>query len=409
MPPPPPLTGSDQRSVLRCGTTADLLAALPFLTGFTAENSLFIVMFEGSRSGHVARMDLPRDQEDPGMGLLIDAVCELLRATGAGAEAPALVIVSDDAFASSGGAPWRGLARQLRGRFRREGWRLRDLAVMARDGWASLMGEARPRVGRPLDEIRASPIAAAAAAAIGPTDAPRPLSELGRIGPADASRAAAVVDRLAELDRRESPDREEAGGSGAEETARASRADASVWLHGTARVAEACFRSEDVPDSRLCARFVRAAEDPRRWLLLALTAVTRARFVMDAVQEAEDLVPGRFSEVPIDLDAGPTPGPARGWSIRRILCSLAAQRAGAEKIRRTIEVVGSIAAHTPEARRPGLLALLAWAWWLRGTQTVASGLLDDALRLTPGHELSLMMQRLIATPPAWTRRPVGDG
>jgi hypothetical protein len=52
-------------------------------------------------------------------------------------------------------------------------------------------------------------------------------------------------------------------------------------------------------------------------------------------------------------------------------------------------------------QRPALLALLAWAWWMLGMQTVAERLVIQALEIHPGHELASMVQRLNRSVPAW--------
>ena len=180
-----------------------------------------------------------------------------------------------------------------------------------------------------------------------------------------------------------------------------------IWLHGTARLAGVCLdQAEGSPplEPRLCARLIRAAECSDRWLILALTSVTRAEFVIGLAEDAE---PADFVDVPIDMDAARgRPHARRGyraarWSIHALLSSLATEIPDPGKLRRAIAVLEDIAAHAPEPRRPGLLALLSWAWWMLGLQSVAARILDEALRIDPAHELSLMVSRLGETPPLW--------
>lgn len=385
-----------QPPVIRCSDTADFLAALPFLTGFTAENSLFIVFFHGKRSDGAMRVDLPPHRAPELTAALVDGLCEILRDTGAGAAGPALVITSEQGFAETHGAPWKGLARLLRRRFAREDWPLRELAVVAPDGWACMLGD-RAGERRPLAESRASPVAGEAAAAAPP---PTSLDALGRLPEPDPARTAEIAACLAELDRRERSRR------GRPVAAGRGPAAATV-LHGAAWIAGACFAAGDrLPEPRLVARLIRAAEDPDRWLALALTALTRAEFIVDAVGEGEA---DRLIGLPLAPSGSARPDPAPDRSVQGLLSSLSYDRPEPEKLRRVAAVLGDAIAHAPEARRPGLLALLAWAWWMIGLQTVSQRFIAQALEIDPEHRLTLMVGRLNQAPPPWQLLDLRDG
>ncbi|MBN9611985.1 MAG: DUF4192 family protein [Actinobacteria bacterium] len=371
--------------MLRCTTTADFLAALPFLAGFTAQNSLFLVLFSGKRANRAIRMDLPDPDDARASVALLDGICELLSETGAGTERPAVVISSSQSFAEAGGAPWREFARLLRRRFRREGWSLRELAVVAPDAWTGLLDPEAPRHGRSLNEIAASPVGAQAAEAV---PAPRDIDRFGELSEPDAERAAAVLGRLAELDLRE---RRRA--SAAE--AQPDQTHALVWVHGLVRVASACFTGTELPEPRLAARLIAAAEVPDRWLVLALVTVCTPEFV---TQFAEDLGPARLADSAQTSSSG----------IGRILAVLAQSRPDPTALHRIIDVLGDTAAHAPSARRAGLLALLAWAWWLLGMSSVADRLLRDAGRIDADHELTHVVAEVTSSPPGWLLADLGD-
>jgi hypothetical protein len=146
------------RAVLRCAGTADFLAVLPFLTGFTDENSLFVVLFRGVRGEDVIRIDLPAPDDRVAERALLTTLIEVLRVTGSGAESPAVVCATARSFEQCGGVPFLRLLRKIERRCVTEGWRLRELAVVASDGWAALLS-ADPLAQRNLDEIAASPLA----------------------------------------------------------------------------------------------------------------------------------------------------------------------------------------------------------------------------------------------------------
>lgn len=395
---------------MRCQGTADFLAALPFLTGFTAENSLFAVLFRGRHASSSLRIDLPVGERQDAIESLIDTLCHTLAQSGAGADGPAIVISTSTTFAAAGGPPFRMLTRMLRRRFRREGWPLRELAVVAPDGWLGLLDPGRTRFARPLSEIDSSPVRAAALAdpVISRTGPPVPLERYGELSPPDPAQAASLLTRLSELDARASTRDDDPAGP--------------ARLHGTARIAGACFHrpahttSADAsavpvgsqpPEPRLAARIVRAAEHPVHWLIMAMTSVTSTEFVLSLVDDAPAPGFGAFTvddAHPSAQAAGPPDDPAATRPcIRRVLTDLASYPPERGKLLPAIEAVSTIAAHTPEPRRPGLLAWLGWAWWLRGLPSVAERFTAQALRLDPQHELAQMVERLVATSPAWHR------
>lgn len=383
--------------MVRCATTADFLAAFPFIAGFTASESLFLVCFEGSRSKQTMRVDLPDPREPRRAAELLDALCDYLRATGAGEQGPAIVITTGESFAASGGAPRLDIARMFKRRFRREGWRLRDLAVIASDGWAGLLDPSTPKLGRPLAELEANPIADGITAA-GRTAAP--LTEFSKLPEPDPQRAAAVVSELTELDARH--ERRETERAAAPAPASESATAAPPWLYGVARVAETCFAGTGPVEPRLVARLAHAAEHSDQWLVLALTAASRAEFVISLVESAE---PGCLIGAPVDIEAGAALGVESGWSMRRLLFSLSSEQVDPLVLERVIDVLGDAAAHLPPARRSGLLALLAWAWWMRGMSSVAAALVEESRRIDAEHEISAMVERLIAWPAAWVHDP----
>ncbi len=405
----------DQPEVIRCRTTADFLAALPQLVGFTAPDSIFVVFFSGKRAGRAMRVDLPAsDSPSDSIGLL-DLICDALHDLGSVQDtvsAPAIVISSEQTFAEAGGPPWRRLARRLERRLRREGLGPRELCCIAPDGWISYLDPAAPTGGRPLREIEESPIALGARLR---GDTHPALAELGVIPEPEPARRAAVADALTELapfdfpgsapeppagaDPGEHPARPEARRDFialmAEHLEEPPPDDAYTWMAHTAAVVRA-LRDEDHPlDPSMTARLIRSAQHPDRWLLLALGVLTRPEFPEDL---ARDMGPTQFQGVPVDLDGRPERARGAGWSIRRILASISPDFTEFERlpvVRRKLLIALSDA---PEDLRSGLLALSAWVWWLGGTQSVAHRQAVDAVALDPGSELARMVERLVSYP-----------
>ena len=385
-----PRSAARTPQVLRCSGTADFLAALPFITGFTADDSLILVLFSGRRASNAVRFNLPEKSDPRGVIPLIDAICTMLVETGAGAERPAVVLTCTETFAAAGGVPWRRFARILQRRIRHEGWELREFAVVAPDGWAGLLDSEERGLRRPLDEIRQSPVAAQARETEGD---PRRLDELGLLPEADPIRSSAVLAQLAELDRCAS------GPTSYEPSA--------PWRHGVARLAESCFGSEDLADpreleARLCARLIRASESSETWLVVALTAVEPWEAVVGLLESVAAAYPGPLpTELPTPESNTNGDGEFPAPSIRLILSVTSEVLPDPVRLDRVISVLGEVAAHAPQTRRSGLLALLAWCWWIRGLQTVAVRLAEESLEIDAQNPVGQMVDRLVATPPRW--------
>lgn len=367
------LTLSPPPDVLSCRTTADFLAALPHLIGYTASNSLFVVCFTGKRAGRAMRVDLPPDERPsttlPLLELLSDILGSLEEPDGGGA--PALVITTDRTFAEAGDAPWRVLARRITRRLRRDGFAPREFCCIASDGWVSYLEPAAPPLGHPLREIEESPISRQAREIDGTIP---DLSELGALPRPDRRRTAALTRALEDWHQPDCPAIE----------------DATVIALGRALRGDT-----ERLTPRMTARLLRAAEHSDRWLLLAVGILTRPEFPGEL---APDLPPGVFTDVPIDPDAEPENPIDSVWSIRRLLTSLTPEFEAHERLRPIRQMLLTAAAEAPESLRPGVLALSAWLWWGSGSQTVAQRQVGLALEIDPAHEISRMVERLTAVP-----------
>ncbi|PRI10308.1 DUF4192 family protein [Leucobacter massiliensis] len=400
--------GSGRRTepppTIRCESSADFLAALPRLVGFTSPDSIFVVFFSGRRAEHAMRLDLPATEDPRDSAELLDFICDALHDLGPrwGADsAPAVVITSSLRFADHDGAPWRRFAGRLLRCLRREGFSPRELCCVAADGWISFLDPHAPAGGRPLSEIEQSPVAAEIRAF---GDAPPPLAELGALPVADPARRTAVARALATVKPLPRP-------SGA----------SPAWVSETAEVARELRDPERPLSAEATARLIRSAQQPERWLLLALAVLTRPEF---PIELAREIGAARFARVPLDLDAEPGPAeeidrdPARdgpqagegggqrqpgtrardGWSIRRILESASPGFTQFERLALVKRRLLLAVSECPEELRPALLALSAWAWWLGGTQSVAQRQAAAAIAPDPGGPLPRMVGRLVDAP-----------
>lgn len=388
--------------IISCKTSADLLAALPQLTGYTADDSVFVLLFDGKRAGGCFRIDLPPSEDDPRAADLPEAICEVLADLGdlhGTTSAPAIVITSTQTFAGSGGAPWRGLASRIERALHERGAGVRDLCCLAADGWISYLDPDAPAAGRPLGEISENPIALEAG--VNGRLVPD-LSMIGRIPEPNRARAASVAAALEALPPFELPDPERIppSRSGSAEHA----LDAYASFPRTAAVARSLMLVDGSLSPRMTARLIRSVADPDRWLQLAIAVLTRPEFPGEL---AHDLGPERFIGVPIDLDITMHDAPAAeepvaivrpGWSIRRILFSLCPDFTDRERLPPIRDRLLTAISETPTELRPPLLAFSAWVWWLAGSQTIAARQVREAQAIDPADELAAMVGRLVQAP-----------
>ncbi len=145
-----------QLTVLKATSSADFLAALPRLTGMTAPESLFVVLFEGSRTLGSARIDLPPAEQmaDPG-----DEIAAWLRAVAEIAlkgDAAAIVVQTDAELSKQPvSSPHGALTGVLADVLHAAGCSVRDALAVGSDGWASFVGTNFPQL-HSLDEITGS-------------------------------------------------------------------------------------------------------------------------------------------------------------------------------------------------------------------------------------------------------------
>lgn len=385
-------------TILHCSSSADFLAALPLLTGFTADDSLFVVFFSGRHAGRAMRIDLP-DREDPHtIRPLLDLVSDRLsavsrrdgRTAGAG-----IVICTTQTFADAGGTPHRRLAHRIERRLRRDGYPLRDLCCLAPDGWANYFDATTPSGGRPLREITDSDIHRNAIDQMR-TDpnAPVPLREIGTLPSVEPERRRALA---AALDGPHLPGPDEPSpltpGSGSLTDEAAIRADAE-------RFDERLDTAVPGTDAE-SARLLQALANPERWFVLFLTVLAPAAVVPDL---CADLPGDNRQHLTLDIDAPGRPSPSSGWSVARMVTAMPAEALDFERLRIACRVVADLASAAPRRWRCGPLALLALLWWMRGLQSVAEEHLV-ALQSEPGSDSALarMVTRIVrdSAPPGW--------
>lgn len=400
---------SSQPEIITCRTTADFLAALPLLVGYTAPNSIFLVLFRGKRTGHTVRIDLPADESPAQTAPLLDFISDLLQQLIDPSEirplVPAIVITTEQDIPPNGPVPWQRLARRLERRLQRDGFELRELCCLAANSWSRYAGAASPAGTRPLSEIEQSAIGQRYREA---RQRIQPLAQMGRVPSAHPVRAAAIAAALASLPKYDTPRASPAPSSwrGTDNVPKfpVPGDDACVpspWLQETA---EACHelrrldrqQTAEQMHPEAAARLIRTAEHSDRWIALLLGILTRPEFPGEL--SLDPSMPHSFEGLPIDIDHGAHPRPVDGWSVRRLMLAVCPEFEQLDRLHPILELLPVIIADTPVQLRPGLFSLSAAMWWLVGSQTVAERHVRSALTIDPQHELSLMVERVVRVP-----------
>lgn len=142
------------QTVVVANSTVDFLAAFPRLVGVTAPESIFIVGFEKNRTIGSARIDLPIDITNiDNLAAWISCILKL----AAQFESVATVITTNTELGDNTEVAFAGkLAGLVKVALSSNSINVKDIAVIAADGWAAFMEGSAPTV-RSLDEIRHNP------------------------------------------------------------------------------------------------------------------------------------------------------------------------------------------------------------------------------------------------------------
>jgi hypothetical protein len=174
---------------------------------------------------------------------------------------------------------------------------------------------------------------------------------------------------------------------------------ANVWASEPTSISHERERQAARPgvSERLLAKLIDTAGHQSGWLVCVLTALTRAEFVIDISHETSA---DRFTDIRLESEPGAKPGTREAWNIHHLLVSLAHEMPPHRRLRTVIAVAEDAIVHAPPESRPPLFAMLAWAWWAVGMQSVAARIAAEGLETAPDHDLLLMVRRLCETPPA---------
>jgi hypothetical protein len=392
----PTTSGSRERTFVRVGGPADLVAAVPYLVGFEPVRSVVVISLRGSRlrCGLVARVDVPTPaQVEPWADNLTSFV---LRDN----PREVVVLVYHDRSWSSSRRPFGPAVDAVERRFAAAGVGMKDaLYVTADRFWSYTCCDPRccPPDGTPLEPGRSGPLATAYVAE-------------GRAPVADRD---AVVSRLAMGPPEVVAATREAAFRALALALSSRSADPpgywQMWQTGTADLFSALVRRRldgdtTEPATGEVARVVAGLLDRTTRDLVALRSTGWLR-----------ALPGPAPHEPDDPLAGLPDDPATNLDeLRRLVRSCAAAEdprcRTPEGQQEVAHVLATLCRSCDEELAVAPLVLAGMQAWASGNGVLASTAADRALALDGGCTMARLLRRLLdsAVAPAWAERDRAD-
>jgi len=408
--------------VLRSTTTADFLAAVPALAGFTARNSIVVIPFAGSRTHGAMRMDLPPRATASVARAIGDAIPRLV-AQLPGADGLAVVIYTDATFADHHGTPhlelWRGMQRRIV----RSGLVLREACCVAADGWVSYLEPRRPVDGHPLSEITDTRMALEAAFHAGELPDITAWSTLPDADAELARRVATAADDLLFLGERldsfgiaHTVDLDPVGLAERVRATPASELPVSVLTEIVATAQQPALRDvllialafgRDAGE-RTAAQQRRALERQRA-TGETLDEIVAAEYadVVSAITEGADaggVGAGAGDAGSVDADAGNAGAPTttERYDDALLMLGRSRRRPDHDALLTAIKALRRAASHAPRQLRAGTLCILTWMLWARGTLSAADRMHELAAEADPELRMVETLGWLLASgAPRW--------
>jgi len=351
-------------TIVKAADAAQLLSLVPSLLGYVPLRSVVVIPMAHGRSLGALRLDLPSpDAAESVASSIVGMVCRI-------PDADAMIaVIYTDAGISAALAD-RTLAWALGRSADACGIVATDVLVVAADGWGSHLEANPPSGGRPLSDLRGSPL--------GPMVRGDQASG-AHLPRADAAARRAVADALQSL-----------------RTSLEVICGIPSTIERTDRVDPAALQAacelDDLPSLFEGALgWDPAALAPMRAAVIAWCLARPALRDVAIVQWASDLGGGDTA-----LEA------QRRWEDgEEYPADLAAvmwgegERPDPERLERALELARQVAAVTPKPQRAGVLAVCAWLSWALGRSTHADRYAARAQRIEPDHGLSDIVRSFV--------------
>ena len=362
-------------TVLRASDSAQFLAIVPALAGFTPRESIVLLPFRGSRSDGAMRLDLP-DHVIPVLHYATAAVDLVVRVTGT--DALAVVVYTDTPAEQTPDGlvlPHAVAVGTLLGCAEGAGLRVVEALCVTPEGWSRY--EDTDPVLHPLTDIVPPPGAAALGDVSGDQFSGAALPS------APAAEARQVARILHGLDRALGPERTTRAGEPQVIAAAALLDDIPAFLES---VLEA---SDPLPPLTAAALVWCLGRPPVRDTAIAQWATDHRQGI-------------RTMEAQLAFTAAGAPVPD---DIGRVFLGRGTAPDG-ERLRTALRAVREATARAPREARPGPLTVAAWLSWALGRATHAGRYLEMAREIDPTYSLALLLDAMIggAVLPEWAFR-----
>lgn len=342
-------------TIVKAAGSADLLALVPSMVGFTPKNSVVLVAFRGRQTAGAMRFDLPAlasvSAEKRIITTMVGIFCKLRDV-----ESIVSVIYSDGFFGAQ--IPEEAFARSLNHRLERSGFTIRESLCQAANGWASYYDDDVPLEGHPLREI---------------TDSPT----LGRL-PADAR----VVDEVVPL---RVPD------SAAPNRARVAKR--AAFVQGLIERADTGDLARDSVLEGI-ADVPRFAEHALSLQLPDIEDQAALLIVLLQVPLVRDLVMLQWA---FGWEVGDRFWLAEGTFEDSLLIMGDGPRPDTERIARGLSLLLAVTGLAADDRRPPLLCMLGWLSWSLGKSSRARVFVDEALTIRPDYSMARLLSTLFGS------------
>jgi hypothetical protein len=391
-------------TTIKTKNAADFLALVPQLVGFQPEQSLVLVAFRGNRSCGALRFNLP----GRGAGetvlrriatTLVGTLCKIV-----GADAVVPVVYTSERFEQRD-IPQGAIVFAVMQRAELSGFEVKDALCVASNGWGSYLDPSIPRGGRPLAEVRASPVVAAAAAGGRPLGSLHQPAELPKVDIAARKEVAQVFARYRRLasSAGKSPGLLTMVGDVVDPVDAAEAAlewDLAGLVAKDAAVVLFIVQAPAVRD-QVMLQFafgrgigIRVRELNSRYAVLQRTT---GRSLDDIV--GEEMLARQHNPAALD-DARAVES---GEGAADLIMGLTDRRPDVERIGRALAMLKHVVALAPRSARPAPLCMLAWLSWAMGRGSVAGLFLDRAFALDREYPMALLLHALLGSGhlPAW--------
>ncbi|WOQ69881.1 DUF4192 family protein [Microbacterium limosum] len=372
------------QTVFKAADAADFLALVPALAGYRPVDSVALVLFRGTRTAGVIRLDLAAFRDplsvDSAAATAVGLACKVDSVDGV-----AVVVYTDDPLrAGPDDLPCRDAVDAIEAKAHACGLQLVDALCVAADAWGSYLDAETPPGGWDLDRIRRReadvPFALPASGATQSDGASLPavdLAEKERVARAHA----ALQDAAAALGCGVGHGRGDLAGIDPRALAIVGALDdLPAFFERSLTWAPASLDPFDAATLLWC------IERPvfRDVFLTQMCGDVETGDATLADQLAwhagEDLAEDCADAL---LGRGPRPEPAR--------------------LTTALELMRRVAATAPRARRPGPMSAAAWLCWALGRSTQAAWFATEALRIEPEHGMATIVLTLVqnAVLPEW--------